>query len=595
MIRPWHTWLAFASCLAVVLGAMGWMSFAVIRLDEAQMKSHREADLEENVRLALWRMDSALTPVIAQESMRPYFLYSAFYPTDQMFACTPEGMTRNDALVPSPLLTQMPLHVLLHFQFDPEGKLSSPQAPTGHERDLARDGCTTIEKIDAASARLSEFQTNVTWDAVLAALGREKPRSAVAEATDSSEKLPPPQQFPRQSAQVQSLRNANEWVAREGNRLAALRQYWSLTIPEPVYDARDALMKPLWINNALLLARRVTYRTEDYVQGCWLDWPSLKRWLLASVEDLLPGADLEPARADAGERGARTLAGLPAVFVPGAFPREEGTISSPIRISLVAAWACVLVAAIAVASLLLGVMSLSERRAAFVSAVTHELRTPLTTFRMYSELLSRDMIPDEEKRKRYLSTLCTEADRLGHLVENVLSFARLEKRGGDEARIGAVHLGELLERIESRLRDRAEQAGMELALGPLDGGRLDGAAAASVKADPAAVEQILFNLVDNACKYASPAPDRSLEITAGHSGLAAVVRVRDHGPGISRSAARRLFRPFSKSASDAANSAPGVGLGLALSRRLARSMGGDLRLDPSVRDGACFELSLPAG
>ena len=56
---------------------------------------------------------------------------------------------------------------------------------------------------------------------------------------------------------------------------------------------------------------------------------------------------------------------------------------------------------------------------------------------------------------------------------------------------------------------------------------------------------------------------------------------------------RRLFRPFSKSARDAADSAPGVGLGLALSRRLARSMGGDLRLDRDVKDGTCFVLTLP--
>jgi signal transduction histidine kinase len=57
--------------------------------------------------------------------------------------------------------------------------------------------------------------------------------------------------------------------------------------------------------------------------------------------------------------------------------------------------------------------------------------------------------------------------------------------------------------------------------------------------------------------------------------------------------ARRLFKPFAKSAEEAAVSAPGVGLGLALSRRLARAMGGELILDPAVKDGACFVLRLP--
>jgi C4-dicarboxylate-specific signal transduction histidine kinase len=69
--------------------------------------------------------------------------------------------------------------------------------------------------------------------------------------------------------------------------------------------------------------------------------------------------------------------------------------------------------------------------------------------------------------------------------------------------------------------------------------------------------------------------------------------VRDHGPGVQREEAGRLFRPFCKSARDAANSAPGVGLGLALSRRMTQDMGGELQLDWSVTDGACFVVSLP--
>jgi len=99
-----------------------------------------------------------------------------------------------------------------------------------------------------------------------------------------------------------------------------------------------------------------------------------------------------------------------------------------------------------------------------------------------------------------------------------------------------------------------------------------------VRANPSAVEQILLNLVDNAGKYAGAAPDKRIHLSFR---------------GISGAASRRLFRSFSKSAHDAANSAPGVGLGLALSRRLARDMGARLRLDKTVTDGACFVLTLP--
>ena len=114
-----------------------------------------------------------------------------------------------------------------------------------------------------------------------------------------------------------------------------------------------------------------------------------------------------------------------------------------------------------------------------------------------------------------------------------------------------------------------------------------------VRADVSAVERILVNLVDNACKFASRAANPYIVLELDRRDRLAVLRVRDYGPGISKREERRLFKPFRKSAREAANSAPGVGLGLALSRRLARQMGGRLRLDRRIKEGACFELILP--
>jgi signal transduction histidine kinase len=119
-------------------------------------------------------------------------------------------------------------------------------------------------------------------------------------------------------------------------------------------------------------------------------------------------------------------------------------------------------------------------------------------------------------------------------------------------------------------------------------------AAENLTTDVSAVEQILFNLVDNACKYASAAEHKEVRIDGSRPGKWFSIKVRDTGPGFTPQETRKLFRPFSKSARQAAHSAPGVGLGLALSQRLARDLGGDLQLDRSVKDGACFILTLPA-
>jgi signal transduction histidine kinase len=206
---------------------------------------------------------------------------------------------------------------------------------------------------------------------------------------------------------------------------------------------------------------------------------------------------------------------------------------------------------------------------------------------MYAEMLAEGMVHGEKERGEYLGTLRAEADRLGHLLENVLAYARLEG-SGPGGRLEVASLGQLVEKVEGRLRRRAKDGGMDLVAETSDE-----AFSASVRADPSAVEQVLFNLVDNACKYAGSAADRRIHLEADRSGDRAVLRVRDHGPGIRSGERTRLFRPFSKSAAAKAGSAPGVGLGLALSMRLARSMRGDLRLDRAVADGAAFALSLP--
>jgi signal transduction histidine kinase len=259
---------------------------------------------------------------------------------------------------------------------------------------------------------------------------------------------------------------------------------------------------------------------------------------------------------------------------------------SPIRVSLAAAWLGLLVGAVATAATLQGIITLSERRGAFVSAVTHELRTPLTTFRMYAEMLADGMVPDAEQRQRYLNTLRIEADRLSHLVENVLQYARLE-RGRPGKRREPTTIGALLAHCQSRLADRASQAEMKLIVEVSDE-----ETETTLLTDSAAVEQILFNLVDNACKYAAAASDKRLHLSVATEPGRVQIVVRDHGPGISGAGRKRLFQPFSKSVHEAANSAPGVGLGLALSRRLAADLGGKLELQSPADGGAAFVLTL---
>jgi signal transduction histidine kinase len=114
-----------------------------------------------------------------------------------------------------------------------------------------------------------------------------------------------------------------------------------------------------------------------------------------------------------------------------------------------------------------------------------------------------------------------------------------------------------------------------------------------LETDVTAVEQIIFNLVDNACKYGRGVDGGTIRVSGCARDKRAAVTVRDEGPGVPAEEGTRLFRPFHKSATEAAHSQPGVGLGLALSRRLARALGGGLVLANPGSPGAEFRLELP--
>jgi K+-sensing histidine kinase KdpD len=148
---------------------------------------------------------------------------------------------------------------------------------------------------------------------------------------------------------------------------------------------------------------------------------------------------------------------------------------------------------------------------------------------------------------------------------------------------------DLLKRMRPRLEQRASQAGMECVV------ELNKkTAAVELTTDMTVVEQILFNLVDNAAKYARSATDKHIHIEANHADRYITFSVRDHGPGIERDGRLRRIQPFGKSAQDSAETAPGVGLGLALCQRLARQLGGRLQFADAAGGGAKVTLYLPA-
>ncbi len=323
-------------------------------------------------------------------------------------------------------------------------------------------------------------------------------------------------------------------------------------------------------------------------RGFVLDWPEVRDRLLGEIADLFPAARLERRTAGHVADGiGRGLSNLPVTLIvePPAAARAAGL--TPGRAALGIAWLAALVAAVAVGLTLRKSIDLGERRRRFVSTVTHELRTPLTTFQMYSEMLADGVVPTERQRAEYLQTLKEESKRLSTTVANVLTHARLEERRGPRP-VESLTLKALLSRLQPSLERRVESMPATLKV------QSDGPAEAPLIVDPDAIGQILGNLVDNAAKYANGTAPSTIHLGARAANGSLVLTVRDHGPGIPREKAAVIFEPFERGGRDPSDSVPGVGLGLALARGMARDLGGELTLESPADGGACFRLELPA-
>ena len=218
--------------------------------------------------------------------------------------------------------------------------------------------------------------------------------------------------------------------------------------------------------------------------------------------------------------------------------------------------------------------ALNESRTAFIASISHELRTPLTTVvglaqEMRDGLASFSSVEIEE----FASLIADESGEVAGIVEDLLVAARSD----------AGSLTILEETIDLRAEvDRVLEAENILA-----GKTVEITGRASARADGARVRQIIRNLLTNAARYGG----ENIEIVVGATDGTATVRVSDDGGGIPEQDRERIFRPFERVHEEAGVPAS-VGLGLSVSRDLARAMAGNLRYDYDGRSH--LELSLPA-
>jgi PAS domain S-box-containing protein len=242
-------------------------------------------------------------------------------------------------------------------------------------------------------------------------------------------------------------------------------------------------------------------------------------------------------------------------------------------------------AALAVDNARLYQESLAANRAKsdFLAVVSHELRTPLNAIIGYTDLLRTGIAgPLTEEQGRQLARVDASAHHLLLLIEEVLTFSRMEA-GREEVQLRIADVGELLRVLSAPSALQAEGKGLAFHLDLPD-------TPLRVRTDPAKVRQIVANLLSNAVKFTERG---EVTLSARQEGDALLVRVKDSGLGIAPENFEKIFEPFWQAEPATTRRAGGTGLGLPVSRRLARLLGGDITVESARGQGSTFTLRLP--
>jgi two-component system phosphate regulon sensor histidine kinase PhoR len=227
---------------------------------------------------------------------------------------------------------------------------------------------------------------------------------------------------------------------------------------------------------------------------------------------------------------------------------------------------------------------LERTREEFVANVSHELRTPLSLIKGYVETLLDGAKNDPQTAERFLQTIYRNSERLRLLIEDLLAISELES-GKVRLDLRWIALPSLVEKVFAELRSKLNSTHIQL---------INSMPGLTVRADAARLEQVFFNLLDNAVKYGGA--EGTIEAGVRSVGEKDVeIFIRDNGPGIPPEALDRVFERFFRVDKARSREKGGTGLGLSIVKHIVQSHGGRVWVESTVGKGATFFFTLPPG
>ena len=218
-------------------------------------------------------------------------------------------------------------------------------------------------------------------------------------------------------------------------------------------------------------------------------------------------------------------------------------------------------------------------RSNFVAEVSHELRTPLTQLRMFSESLLLGRLRSDDDRRRALTIINRESQRLGHMVENILRFSRRSTLAPAQLELEPIIVSVI---DDFRVLADAGKIHFDTSFEP----------GITAMADADALRQVLINLLDNAIKYGPEA--QTIGVESRRLQNAVEIAISDEGPGIPAASREQVWEGYYRLDRERHAAVAGTGIGLAVVRDIVERHGGRARVESAASGGARFIVALPA-
>ena len=228
-------------------------------------------------------------------------------------------------------------------------------------------------------------------------------------------------------------------------------------------------------------------------------------------------------------------------------------------------------------------LNLSKMKSQFMSTVSHEFKSPLTSIRQMAEMLVQGRVPTRERQHKYQTTILQQSERLSHLIDNILDFSKMEE-GRKLFHFEKNDITPVIRNIVESFQNHTAEQGFSIDLSITE-------PVPDVIFDREAMEQVMHNLLDNACKYSGDS--RKIEVHLLSKGDRIIISVRDFGVGIKKEDHDKIFSRFYRAGEELTQTVKGSGIGLTIVKQLVEAHKGKIDVESEVGRGSKFIVTIP--